>query len=343
MATGTKVFQNKINHIALVLDASSSMEHLRPAVIKVADAQIAHLAERSKELNMETRITVYTFADATKCVVYDMDVLRLPSIAEFYTPYGWTALMDATVQSQLDLGHTWEGYGDHSYFTIVITDGLENKSKLYKSQFSPMIKDMKDNWTLAFMVPDMTGKSDLKMLGVPADNIAIWDATSTRGMEEAGSVLRTATDNYMTGRTVGVRGSRSVFNTGEATVNKETITSAGLKPLDGFSYYLIPVVSLDKEGYVIKAFIEGAGIPFKLGRNYYELSKTELIQPQKEICILETKTGKVYSGRDARALLGLPDMVVRVKPDFNRDYKIFVQSTSVNRNLVPHTKLLILK
>lgn len=141
MATGTKVFQNKINHIALVLDASSSMEHLRPAVIKVADAQIAHLAERSKELNMETRITVYTFADATKCVVYDMDVLRLPSIAEFYTPYGWTALMDATVQSQLDLGHTWEGYGDHSYFTIVITDGLENKSKLYKSQFSPMIKE----------------------------------------------------------------------------------------------------------------------------------------------------------------------------------------------------------
>jgi hypothetical protein len=39
-------------------------------------------------------------------------------------------------------------------------------------------------------------------------------------------------------------------------------------------------------------------------------------------------------------MVGLPNYKVRVRPDFNPDYKVFVQSTSVNRKLVPGTKLL---
>jgi hypothetical protein len=68
--------QNYINHVALVLDASSSMSHLSRKVVDVADQQIAYLARRSRELDQETRVTVYVFADKVECVIYDKDVLR---------------------------------------------------------------------------------------------------------------------------------------------------------------------------------------------------------------------------------------------------------------------------
>lgn len=59
--------QNYINHVALVLDASSSMSRLSGKVIEVADQQIAYLARRSRELDQETRVTVYVFANKVEC------------------------------------------------------------------------------------------------------------------------------------------------------------------------------------------------------------------------------------------------------------------------------------
>jgi hypothetical protein len=50
----------------------------------------------------------------------------------------------------------------------------------------------------------------------------------------------------------------------------------------------------------------------------------------------------VYSGRDARQIVGLPDMNVRVSPSHNPDFDIFVQSTSLNRKLIAGTKYLYL-
>jgi hypothetical protein len=58
--------------------------------------------------------------------------------------------------------------------------------------------------------------------------------------------------------------------------------------------------------------------------------------------VMDKKTKKVYGGEEARNLLGLPDMEVRVKPDFNPDFKIFVQSTSTNRKLVGNTQVLLM-
>lgn len=41
-------------------------------------------------------------------------------------------------------------------------------------------------------------------------------------------------------------------------------------------------------------------------------------------------------------MIGLPDMAVRVKPDYNPDYSVYVQSTSINRKLIAGTKYLYL-
>ncbi|MGW1376935.1 vWA domain-containing protein [Streptomyces sp. NPDC002446] len=341
--------QNYINHVALVLDASSSMSRLSGKVVEVADQQIAYLARRSKELDQETRVTVYVFADEVECVIYDKDVLRMPSLKQLYQVGGMTALLAATLKSQKELAQTAQLYGDHSFLTFVLTDGQENASHrcLDASARHPrelvqavaeMIETQQDNWTLAVLVPDQMGKREAMQCGFPKDNVAIWDATSTQGLEEAGQVIQQATEKFMVGRAQGVRGSRAVFSTGAEVVNKDTIEAAGLSPVNSSEYQLIPV---DREATIRNWVIE-CGHTFRTGCAFYQLSKSEKIQARKQIAVLEKKTDRVYTGPEARALLGLPDMEVRVKPDHNDDFTIFVQSTSVNRKLVPHTRLLLM-
>jgi hypothetical protein len=343
------VSQNYINHVALVLDASSSMSHLSRKVVEVADQQIAYLARRSRELDQETRVTVYVFADKVECVIYDKDVLRMPSLKQLYRTGGMTALLAAALKSQRELAQTAQLYGDHSFLTFVLTDGQENAS--HRCQDSPtkdprdlvqavarMIETQQDNWTLAVLVPDQMGKREAMQCGFPKDNIAIWDATSTQGLEEAGQVIQQATENFMMGRTQGIRGSRAVFSTGAETVNENTIKAAGLTPVDPTKYQLIPVA----RNAAIKEWVIECGHTYRTGGAFYELSKSEKIQAQKQIAVLEKKTDRVYTGPQARALLGLPNTEVRVKPDHNDHFTIFVQSTSVNRKLVPNTRLLLM-
>ncbi|KOU25348.1 hypothetical protein ADK52_11980 [Streptomyces sp. WM6372] len=341
--------QNYINHVALVLDASSSMSHLSRKVVEVADQQIAYLARRSQELDQETRVTVYVFADKVECVIYDKDVLRMPSLKQLYRAGGMTALLAATLKSQRELAQTAQLYGDHSFLTFVLTDGQENAS--HRCPDAPsrtprdlvravatMIETQQDNWTLAVLVPDQMGKREAMQCGFPKDNIAIWDATSTQGLEEAGQVILKATENFMMGRTKGIRGSKAVFSTGAEVVNKETIAAAGLTPVDPSQYQLVSVA----RDAAIREWVIECGQSYRTGCAFYQLSKSEKIQARKQIAVLEKKTDQVYTGPEARALLGLPDAEVRVKPDHNDDFTIFVQSTSVNRKLVPNTRLLVM-
>lgn len=332
--------QNYINHVVLVLDESQSMTTHKRDLIRVADGQVKYLARRSQELDQETRVSIYVFSDTVRCLVYDRDVLRLPSIADLYRPQGMTALIDATVKALDDLSHTATLYGDHAFLTFVLTDGQENRSKTPSSTLMRMLQVLHDNWTVAVLVPDQRGKFEAQGFGFPKDNIAIWDPSNAAGVEEAGETIRRATENFMTGRATGVRGTRNLFSTGADAVNAQTVTSA-LTPLRPSEYDVIPV------GWKapIKEFVESRGFaPYQIGKGYYQLMKPEKIQPGKKIVMREKATGKVYAGNQARDLIGLPDNIeVRVKPDDNEFYEIYVQSTSVNRNLIPGTNVLVLR
>lgn len=365
--TATSRTPNYINHIALVLDKSISMRRHAREVIRVADGEIQHLARRSQELDQETRVTIYTFGDDVECAVYDKDVLRLPSIAGFYETDGNTALIAATMKSQQDLAATAQLYGDHAFLTYVLTDGEENVSRYstvfggdgrrrYRvgdpsqyttDQLAQQLREVlgfqPDNWTVACLVPNQRGVHEAKKFGFPPDNIAVWDATSGEGVAEVfGTTIRTATDAFMTNRTLGVRGSKTLFTGGAAQVNRANVrASQGFRPLGQDTYTLHDVrsdLALDIRSYVAAVTLQG----YRTGSAYYELTKPEKIQPQKEILLRNRRSGRVYSGPDARKLLSLPDHEVKVRPEDNPEFQIFVQSTSVNRKLVPGTKLLVL-
>jgi hypothetical protein len=313
------------------------MRGLREQLIRVADSQIAYLAQRSQELGQETRVTVYTFDDKVRCAVYDKDVLRLPSIRDHYQIGGMTALIDATLKSQDDLAQTAQLYGDHSFLTYVLTDGQNNVNNHQAGELSQRLNSLPDNWTVACFVPHQVGAHEAKKFGFPANNVAIWN-TSEAGLAEVGETIRRTTDTYMQSRATGVRGSRNLFSTGVDAVNTQTVKAAKLEQLPTNTYRLLQV---DRDR-TIKDFVEDHGHRYNIGCAFYQLTKTETVQAGKQVAVAERNSGKVYTGINARNLLGLPAMDVRVKPDQNPLYDVFVQSTSVNRKLIGGTRLLLL-
>lgn len=341
---------NIINHIVLVLDASTSMQGRNAqALVKVADNQIKHLAERSQELDQETRITVYTFGSHNRagypakidCLIYDKDVLRMPSIAGLYKPFGNTALIDASVKAITELGETPERYGEHSFLVYVLTDGQENISQHTASELRLKIARLPEHWTVATFVPDERGKRYALQAGFPIDNIAVWDVNGQQGLEKAGEVMRNATENFMQARAYAhktgttFRGTRSLFSLADPTIRE---VKKVLTPVPSRNYEVFNVT----EKCRIDEFVEAeTGQPYKTGSAFYQLSKRETVQPQKQVAIMGAKG--VYVGAEARDMLGLPDEHVKVDPNHNVDYDIFIQSTSVNRNLMPKTKLLVFK
>jgi len=338
---GAMTTQNYINHIALVLDESGSMSGLSDKVVKVADNLISYLAQRSKELDQETRVSVYTFNNTIKCIIFDKDVLRLPSLRGKYRPTGQTALIDALLKSQEDLADTSELYGDHAFLTYVITDGMENASRRFSpADVSLKIKMLPEHWTVACLVPNQQGVFEAKKFGFPSNNIAIWDAT-VQGLDVAETVIRTATENFMQARSTGTfRGTKGLFDMSSATLNKDTVKSV-LKELKNGEYFIFEVFEGSPEQ--ISDFVTRCGLQYIPGMAYYQLMKSETIQSYKKVAIVEKSTGKCYSGQNARDLLGLPNYDIRVRPQDNPDYYVFIQSTSVNRKLKPNTKLLVLK
>lgn len=95
------------------------------------------------------------------------------------------------------------------------------------------------------------------------------------------------------------------------------------------------------EDVSIKDFVVDNGLTFKKGRGFYEFMKTETVQEEKEVVLMDNVTGDMFTGEKAREMIGLPyGMRGRIKPEKIGEFAVFVQSTSVNRKLIGGTKFL---
>lgn len=328
--------QTYINEIFFLIDASGSMQHLATELVKVFDSQIQYLQKKS-DPTQETRVSVYLFNETTECLAFDMDVLRFPSLAGFYTPFGQTALIDATNQVISDAQKIPELYADKAFLIYVMSDGQSNYGSTDSEELKRRIGSLPNNYTLAYLAPDQNSVFEGKKCGFSAENISVWDTTA-KGMKEVGEMVRQSTDNFMIARAKGVRGTKNLFSLDTSKISATAVKSnlIELKPTD---YELLNV----SKKAVIKPFIESWKIGFRLGSAYYQLTKPEKVQGHKQICVQNKLNGKVYGGPNARNLLGLPDYEVKVEPTQHPDYHLFIQSTSNNRNLVAGTKLLVMK
>jgi hypothetical protein len=330
------MIQNLINHIAFVVDKSSSMDFLSRKVVEVFDRELERLKGKSVELNQETRISIYLFNENVECLVFDMDVMRMTSLSGYYRSYGATALIDATLKGITDMQKLPELYGDHAFLVYAITDGEENRSINPISALSKKIEVLPDNWTLVCMVPNERGVLYAEKYGFLRNNIQIWDV-STKGMEKVGTVMSSAMDTYMTNRSQGLRSSKAFFS--DLTDVKVADVKGVLQEVRTMDY---EIHSVQKDSIIKPFVLENSHVPFVKGCAFYELTKPETVQEYKQIAIQNKKNRKVYGGKTARQMLGLPDAQIKLKPGEHGDWKIYVQSTSVNRKLLAGTSLLVM-
>lgn len=324
--------QDLCNHIALVLDGSGSMSRLVSKCTEVFDKEIENLKQKSRETDQEFRVSVYVFGSTMENIVFDVDINRCPSLRGKYAAnMGMTALIDAVNKVKEDLETISQRHGDHSFLIYCLTDGQENASR---NRVLNLPKE--ENWTLACMVPDYRCLSEAMAFGFPSGNISIWDATSEKGVTEQATVFRSAMDNYVVGRSRGVRGSSTYF-TDLAGVTTRQVKQA-IPKLDIKNYTVYSV----KRPQEIRDFIESKKMTYKPGMAFYELTKREELQEYKSICVRNERTKEVFTGPKARSLLGLADGRIKVSPGDHSDWKIFVQSMSFNRVLQPSTECLVM-
>ncbi|MCP9209654.1 vWA domain-containing protein [Streptomyces cucumeris] len=359
-----KKIDHKVNHVALVVDCSGSMHRHESQVVRVVDEFVKGLQEESDRLGHETRISLYQFDHRVECLVWDMDVKRLPSMRGRYRVEGGaTALIEATVTSLQDLkSEVSEKYGEHSFLQVVWTDGEENASgcsltgRMHTSphggvhdrgqltQWADRIQTamgaLPDHWTSAILVPNVLAKRTAQGYGFPAGNIAVWDADTSKGVEEAIGTVKTAATSFLRGREAGVRGTRNLFAVGQDLSLDDV--KKNLVPLNPKSYKLLNV----KSEAEIRPFVQNHGLPYKQGCAYYQLGPRVTVQASKEVAVLEKSTDRIFSGAAAREMLfgeaGLGGGSISVKAGVNPDLEVYVQSKSVNRKLKPQTRLLVM-
>jgi hypothetical protein len=124
----------------------------------------------------------------------------------------------------------------------------------------------------------------------------------------------------------------------------------GLNPVPAGRFQVIDVDYETK----IRDFIVDQGIEFKKGRAFYELvrhgKKRYKVQQYKEILLMDPESGNFFNGSEVREMLGLLPQceivgknrgeVENLSPKGLDKYRVFIQSTSYTRKLVPGTNLL---
>ena len=94
----------------------------------------------------------------------------------------------------------------------------------------------------------------------------------------------------------------------------------------------------------IKTFVHDNGLEFKTGRGFYQFIKSVKVQNYKEVVLVNDSTSSMFSGAQARTMLGLPKAgeggTVSLRPGSLKGYTAYIQSTSHNRKLLGGTAFL---
>lgn len=331
-----------MNEFGVVIDESLSMSQHRETVPQVIDGLVAHLAKQSQVMEQETRISVYAFNSrgTARCLVWNTDVLRIPSIKGLYRPGGNTALIDCTCLAIDDHQMIPVKYGEHSFWIDAITDGQENNSAR-PDRLRTLLPGLPEEWTVTAHVPDERGRGFAVRNGFHPENVQLWDPSGS--FEQIGRSLIESADRFMAGRKQGIRGySRGgLFTLARLDVGDVERT---LTPLTRGSYTI--ETNKTPNPIEIRDFVPmTAKVDYHAGVAFYEFGeRTVKVQARKQVFVqTQGERGPVYGGPDARRLLDLPDYEVIVAKAKFPDYSIFVQSTSYNRKILPGQRVLVLR
>lgn len=340
-----KTTMNIKQYIGISRDHSRSMYNISKAAARDYNANISAFQRAAITEEIDTIVSV------VKCGVgYDAKVVRetINSNIHILKPLAESAYKADGAATPL-----WDSVGDLietmsevpdaadpkvSFLVMVITDGENNYSQKWTAErLSATIRKLQasDRWTFVFRVP-VGYKRPLAKMGIPEGNILEWEQTE-RGVATASAATDAAITSYFTQRKTGKAATDKFY----ADLSKVTVKEVKQALIDISAQITRFSVSHTDNGIAIKQFVEATGNPYKAGSTFYQLSKTETVQEYKKICIRDRTSGAIYTGQNARDLLGLPHYgEIRLAVSNLGNYDVFVQSTSVNRKLVGNTTIL---
>lgn len=328
----------KVNHVAFLIDVSGSMHGLESKVAELCNKNINDLREQSLKHGQKTIVSILIFDTRTDVIVNQVPIekMRTVTYSDVSNRNGMTRLMDGIGYSINFLKTTNINVNDDNSFLLIgLTDGDENDSKKFNRVSMKQLVDEcnnEGNWTLVFNVPP-GAKKTITNFGLYSDNVREWE-TTTKGLEVTSSVNTFSLNNYYNSRSAG---NRSVKNFYE--VDLGSLQTKDLKKLDNLQDKF-KLIDVERES-PIKEFVESKGYNYIPGSCFYELTKKETVQANKEILVQEKGKAAIYGGDEARNLIGIPKQDVKVEPLNLSKYRVFVLSTSVNRKLVRGTKLAV--
>lgn len=329
------------NYIGFVNDHSGSMASLASAAVTDYNANITAVKDAASREMLDTVVSVVGIGMPNR--EDGSQVLRQVQISNphvlkplnFWPCPGGTPLYDG-VASMINLLRTLPDANkeDVSFLVMVTTDGEEAHSTKYNMATLKALIDTvmsSGRWTFVFRVPKNARMHAITSLGIPLDNIQQWDTTSAAGMYASTQATTQAMDGYFRSRTAGSKSS-STFYANAVAVNLAALEDVTKK----VSLYVVPQES---NGIEIRPFILSHRMEYLKGAAFYQLTKTESkVSFTKQILVRDRATGKIFAGKDARNMIGLPsDRNARLHPGDHKNFDIFIQSESVNRKLVAGT------
>jgi len=327
----------------LVVDKSMSIKNygLESKIKELIDSLINEHA--SDNLDNILEVTFFSSEFLTQ-KVYEGLVSDAKYVKNKYIANGpSTAIISATYNVLNRIKMISSAYKDDIHVVMVLTDGAENSSsERYKSLFSQQIKEVvnckNSKTTLIFQCPK-SGIEFLEIYGVDRDNILAWEQTND-GVEFVKYQTSVGLNSfYSSVNNYGVSNTRKFYVQPDlSNINSKEIQ----QKLDDLSHlYGIFTCRIDcKINEVVEQFSKR---PYKAGLAFYQLTKPETVQSNKEILIFDKQNTELYGGKQARKLLGLPDSSeCKLLPEKHKDrYEIFVQSNSHNRKIKSGNKIVI--
>lgn len=332
------------NYAAFVLDESGSMDVIRAKTIEMFNSVADSVAAGAKDAGIDCRVSLHTFNSygMGKWVMFNEPAGSVPILdRSSYRPDGGTALLDAVGDTITSLKNLPDANDPNvNFLVVVITDGEENQSRRFRYDLNRLLNEVEktDRWTIVFNVPPKGSTYLNKSFGIPLANIREWEATN-KGMNDTATANVAAVANYYSGTKSGLTRSTNFY----VDVNLRNLSTEEIKKK------LTNVTNNFKQATVtehisVKEFVEQhIKRNYRIGSTYYCLTKPETIQPNKKVLIMEKNQKTIWGGDAARQMIGLPvgGSDAKVKIEDLAKYDVYVQSTSVNRKLIPSTKILV--
>lgn len=342
----------KKNYIIYLLDNSPSMALCIDRARRwfndvVATMKVAAYSVRNEQ---DTYVSVYTIGDYPYKLHANtvhpertpiMDASNLNARGNG-TPLFLT--MNAAINNALQLHDANDP--NVSFLLSIVTDGEDNVDTWNYSQLvKGLLKkaNATDRWSVVFAGPPGSKSMVTQHLGLYGGNCTEWDVTEA-SMAAVSKASVVGTQAYFASRSAGDTQIKTFY---EADLSK--VQMADLAKLANWNtrFMRFPVT----QKMEISDFVASLGLPtgYRPGNGYFELSKRERVQSHKEFAILLLRSGQIYGGAEARKIMGLPaGQDIKLAPGVHKladgtECKVFVQSTSVNRHLMPGTEMLYLR